>query len=243
MDKKGFISGIHNYCDRWCERCSFTAKCRVFDQLSQEDMLDPEHVDIEKFWDSISGSLKESIEALHVAAREQGIDLDKIEVDEEKIKRKEEDVKNHPVTQLSLEYMHTTIELMKKWDDQINGSLQTITDLDKAQNILDALEVVHFYTTLIPAKVQRALGSFFDEQDFARNLDLRDSQGTAKITLISVDRSLASWMVLYQQFPFMGDDIISQFSLLEKLKKSLLTLFPNAMKFVRPGLDESHAKR
>jgi hypothetical protein len=21
------ITGIYNYCDRWCERCSFTARC------------------------------------------------------------------------------------------------------------------------------------------------------------------------------------------------------------------------
>ena len=26
-----FISGIYNYCDRWCERCRFTAYCRVYD--------------------------------------------------------------------------------------------------------------------------------------------------------------------------------------------------------------------
>ena len=25
-----FISGIHNYCDRWCERCPFTARCMNF---------------------------------------------------------------------------------------------------------------------------------------------------------------------------------------------------------------------
>jgi hypothetical protein len=26
----GFIVGIFNYCDRWCERCEFTSRCRVF---------------------------------------------------------------------------------------------------------------------------------------------------------------------------------------------------------------------
>jgi len=25
-----FISGIHNYCDRWCERCHFTERCEVY---------------------------------------------------------------------------------------------------------------------------------------------------------------------------------------------------------------------
>src|SRR5688572_13257745 len=24
------ISGIYNYCDRWCERCPFTSRCLVF---------------------------------------------------------------------------------------------------------------------------------------------------------------------------------------------------------------------
>jgi hypothetical protein len=26
----GFIPGVYNYCDRWCERCPFTGRCRVF---------------------------------------------------------------------------------------------------------------------------------------------------------------------------------------------------------------------
>ena len=26
----GFIIGVYNYCDRWCERCSLASRCRVF---------------------------------------------------------------------------------------------------------------------------------------------------------------------------------------------------------------------
>src|SRR5262245_58416083 len=25
-----FISGIYNYCDRWCERCAFTSRCFLY---------------------------------------------------------------------------------------------------------------------------------------------------------------------------------------------------------------------
>ena len=25
-----FISGIYNYCDRWCERCAFTDRCLTY---------------------------------------------------------------------------------------------------------------------------------------------------------------------------------------------------------------------
>lgn len=28
--RDGFIEGIFNYCDRWCERCKFTSHCRLF---------------------------------------------------------------------------------------------------------------------------------------------------------------------------------------------------------------------
>ena len=30
-DNPNLISGIHNYCDRWCERCPLTARCLVYD--------------------------------------------------------------------------------------------------------------------------------------------------------------------------------------------------------------------
>ena len=25
-----FISGVYNYCDRWCERCPLTSRCFVY---------------------------------------------------------------------------------------------------------------------------------------------------------------------------------------------------------------------
>ena len=33
----GFIVGIFNYCDRWCERCPLTGRCRVFATLAEID--------------------------------------------------------------------------------------------------------------------------------------------------------------------------------------------------------------
>jgi len=39
-DEEKFVSGIHNYCDRWCERCTFTARCRVAE--TESEMTDEE---------------------------------------------------------------------------------------------------------------------------------------------------------------------------------------------------------
>ena len=36
---EGKIAGIFNYCDRWCERCSFTSRCSIYED---ESAFDPE---------------------------------------------------------------------------------------------------------------------------------------------------------------------------------------------------------
>ncbi len=36
-NNKNNISGIHNYCDRWCERCAFTTRCAAFEGTHDED--------------------------------------------------------------------------------------------------------------------------------------------------------------------------------------------------------------
>ena len=38
----GFILGIYNYCDSWCETCAFTSRCRLFaDRAELESRHDP----------------------------------------------------------------------------------------------------------------------------------------------------------------------------------------------------------
>ena len=40
--RDGFIVGVYNYCDSWCDRCPFTSRCRVFaDKCEMEATLDP----------------------------------------------------------------------------------------------------------------------------------------------------------------------------------------------------------
>src|SRR5438128_7391496 len=42
-----FISGIYNYCDRWCERCQFTSRCFLYaTEQADSDLDDPEVRDI-----------------------------------------------------------------------------------------------------------------------------------------------------------------------------------------------------
>jgi hypothetical protein len=78
-----FISGIYNYCDRWCERCPFTSRCMNF-ELSEEDFADPETRDLqnEAFWNKLSETFQVTLELLKEMAEERGIDLDSIDDEE-----------------------------------------------------------------------------------------------------------------------------------------------------------------
>ncbi|GAA0881017.1 hypothetical protein GCM10009119_39870 [Algoriphagus jejuensis] len=68
-----FISGIYNWCDRWCERCDVTARCRVFEREQERDLKSPED-----FWNALAENFKETMEMLHALAKEQGMDIEKI---------------------------------------------------------------------------------------------------------------------------------------------------------------------
>jgi hypothetical protein len=46
-----FITGIYNYCDRWCERCAFTSRCLNF-EMGNEKFGDLKDMDIKNkdYW-------------------------------------------------------------------------------------------------------------------------------------------------------------------------------------------------
>jgi hypothetical protein len=67
---------------------------------------------------------------------------------------------------------------------------------------------------------------------------LSDNLGSAKIALIAVERSITAISVLYSLLPEDEDEMLGFLSSLAKMKKMLLSDFPKAMEFKRPGFDE-----
>ncbi|MBW2615460.1 MAG: hypothetical protein JRD02_04705, partial [Deltaproteobacteria bacterium] len=78
-----FISGIYNYCDRWCERCPFTARCMNF-AMGEEQFADPETQDLnnEEFWEKLSETFQVTLDLVKEMAEQEGIDLDSIDIEE-----------------------------------------------------------------------------------------------------------------------------------------------------------------
>src|SRR5438270_11804866 len=77
------ISGIYNYCDRWCERCPFTARCLVYATEKADDDANPEVHDISdaKFWSRLESIFEEAHEMILEWAEEAAVDMEAVEAE------------------------------------------------------------------------------------------------------------------------------------------------------------------
>lgn len=251
-----FIEGIYNYCDRWCERCPFTSRCILY-AMEDEDRDDPATHDInsEAFWDKLAVIFKQTHEMIATMAAERGIDLESLDLeparDEEN--RRMAETERNPLARSAEQYAR----LVNEWfDREYPGSEQerdadpTGGDLplvdfdaqDRATNIQDAIEVIRWYQFQIAVKIMRGLmrdepeEEDDDEPEAARQ---SDSDGSAKVALIGIERSISAWGRLRELLPKRTDSILPMMLHLEQLRRGTEQAFPEAQSFVRPGFDEA----
>jgi hypothetical protein len=224
------ISGIYNYCDRWCERCPLTSRCLVY-ATEQEDNDSPETRDLhnEAFWRKLNTIFQETRELIVEWAQEAGVDLNATAEDEDgRCKRKRQLVDNHPLTKLGKKYANTASDWFREFD-------QTFELSDPE----DAREVIQWYQYQIAVKTMRALSGRNEELDDPEIADFpKDSDGSAKVALIGIDRSIAAWRMMQLSLPDRVESIVPLMLQLERLRQRLENSFPQARDFVRPGFDE-----
>jgi hypothetical protein len=224
-----FISGIYNYCDRWCERCPLTSRCLVY-ATEQEDAAAPANHDLrnEAFWQKLGAVFLETREMIAEWAKQAGVDLNEAATAEEaRSHRKRQLVDNHPLTRCGKKYAHAASDWFREFDQTIEGS-----DTDQFE---DAREVIQWYQYQIAVKTMRAL-SGQREEDSAELP--KDSDGSAKVALIGVDRSIAAWRLMQLSLPERATSIVPLILQLEHVRLRLEKSFPEARGFVRPGFDE-----
>ena len=100
----------------------------------------------------------------------------------------------------------------------------------------DAVEVIHWYSLFIAVKIHRATLESFDFDD--EETDRYDKNGSAKIALIAISRSLEAFAFLYNHLHELEDEVLGFLADLSKIQRMMKKNFPEAMKFKRPGFDE-----
>ena len=238
------ISGIYNYCDRWCERCPLTSRCLVY-ATEQEDDDSPESHDIrnEAFWRKLGSIFQETREMIVEWAKEANIDLcEPTEEDEARYRKKRQLIDNHPLTKAGKKYANVASDWLREFDQTIEVSDLRVTesDFEKSQSLEDAREVIQWYQYQIAVKTMRALSGQKEELDQDPELAEfpKDSDGSAKVALIGIDRSVAAWRMMQMCLPERAVSIVPLILQLERLRHRLEKGFPDARHFVRPGFDE-----
>lgn len=243
-----FISGIHNYCDRWCERCAFTTKCMSY-AISEEHFNDPQAKDInnKKYWDRLSEIFKITLEMVKESAEEMGIDIDSIDLEQGQgeEERNRAIVENNKCVQTAQAYYGLTDkwfesnkDLFEEKTEDIRSKLEMDlpgadpeTELD---GLKDAIEVIRWYEHFIYVKLQRAISGLLSDE---LEQDEYDANGSAKVALIGIDRSIAAWGILRNLLEDQRDSILDILVCLGRLRKDVEKKFPAARTFIRPGLD------
>lgn len=242
-----FILGIHNYCDRWCERCEFTSKCSVF-QIDEERAKNRKSKD--DFAEIVSENFQIVLEMMEDIIEEQDIDLENIDFEEIQKEKAtlEHNAKNHPLADKSEQYLKAVnqwLETSRSWletmEHDINKSqelgIATPNQITDFKNINEAIEIINWFHIQIHIKIMRALRHGPLDLDF-EDLIQNDINGSAKVALIGIEQSQGAWGILLKTISEKEDGILALLILLQRIKTDLLKYFPNAMRFIRPGFDE-----
>src|SRR5713226_271141 len=269
-----FISGIYNYCDRWCERCQFTSRCFLYaTERADSDLDDPEVCDIrnEKFWTKLQSTFKNAAKMLAEWAAEAGVDLDSIDAKEamEEHDREIEKAKQSELSQAAKRYAMNVETWFKEefaTEEEMHYDAAITPEPDEVElTVRDAAEVIRWYQFFVAAKIFRALtsgdqtayepgeddifGRFdnggpendddIDYDEVLARADWMDANGSAKVALIAIDRSISAWRVVQISLPEKAGSIQPMLLELERLRRAAELRFPQARDFIRPGLDES----
>ncbi len=272
-----FISGIYNYCDRWCERCPLSARCFLYaTEQADPDLDDPEVRDItnEKFWNKLRSIFQSTAEMITEWAAEAGVDLEAIDTAEEiaEHQREIEEAEQHELSQAARQYV-TAVEgwFREEFATEENVHDDTTGDSQSYEmdlTVSDAVEVIRWYQFFIAVKLMRALSGSnrideedLDDEDEVLSFDFTspseeddenvdydaviarasrmDSNGSAKIALVAMDRSAGAWRALQISLPEKAETIKPMLIELERLRRSTEARFPRARDFIRPGFDEN----
>ncbi|HTG99270.1 MAG TPA: hypothetical protein VL882_03325 [Vicinamibacterales bacterium] len=215
----GFIVGIYNYCDSWCAKCRFTSRCHVFaDEAKYEAAADsdltllreapPHPSDVRR-----SNSWMEEVLS---------------EIDEKQL----EEVPQPPPLPARL---MRVVALSQAYCDHAWTALDS-TEHSGCLSHDDPSTIIHWFAPLIAAKTRRALkglNEFDGDREFPP-----DHEGSAKIALIGIDRSMTAWADARTAGSISGEQSTRFIEELHRLCCELEELIPQARAFVRPGFDE-----
>jgi len=201
-------------------------------EQEDNDSLEIHDVRNEAFWQKLNSIFQETRDLIVEWSRESGIDLNGFSDDVEARKHRRQLVDNHPLTKAGKKYANTASDWFRELDHAV--------DIENTEGLEDAREVIQWYQYQIAVKTMRALSGRKEELEGDPELAKlpKDSDGSAKVALIGIDRSIAAWRLMQLSLPERTASIVPLMLQLEQLRLRLEKAFPESRSFLRPGFDE-----
>jgi len=239
------ISGIYNYCNRWCEKCNFTNRCMLASVENANNQKDEENI-----FEGIKKSFDIAIELLNEWAEKEGVDLDEIaeHAADDDFEKSYEEIKTHPLSEVSTKYVEMLDLFLKEHKqalfteqdnliDQVKKQVLPFNSLVQVEDFKNALTVVQWYQFQIHTKLVTAVNGM--EFDLAYEDEIQNhGNGSAKVALLGTEESIGAMGILLQSFPEYQDEILPILAQLERIRKLIKHYFPKVKQFKRPGFDE-----
>jgi hypothetical protein len=230
-----YIDSISSYCDRWCERCAFTARCSAFAAEAAIAMCG----DVEE---GLELAVGRPAQVPHGPARPADPvwlgDFDKAEMrpDEQLAFEREERARRARIDENAIVKAAWAVSMLAyQWLKAKADALRVAAD----PVLNEALTVATHDSFLVTVKVTRAVDGhdrFVRGEDRDEGVVQNDWNGSAKLALICLARSAEAWHVIAEAS---GDaasrEIAEQ---MRALARDVEEAFPHAHRFVRPGFDE-----
>ncbi|MCH8326450.1 MAG: hypothetical protein IIB83_07820 [Bacteroidetes bacterium] len=245
-EKKKYIDGIFNYCDRWCEKCKFTSNCRLFSTESKiytyEIMNDgklPNADDIINFNIDTSENANNNFDDFDLNEE----DAFDIEVEEDDLIDRIKENKEYEIEKLADKYFNKAYSFIKSLDNKFNFA-ESVNQKKKEpgfQILFDNIEIVSWYHMFIMVKIKRAVGGKkklkIGMDEFENEISNYDMNGSAKIAAIAVKESQKALNILLSHLKDYSSEIEEMMILLGKILNQLDVEFPDYKNFERPGFD------
>jgi hypothetical protein len=224
------VPGIYNGCDQWCHYCPATARCLAFKCRPDSGDGDVyEHVE-EKLFESMrylkachdAEGLAPPDDLVRLLNGERPRDMRFVPVDD-------------PLERMGKHYAVLATAFLATCDEPLPPS-----PLPKREHGPTPFDVFLFYHVLIAIKIYRAISSSLEAARTGSAQARWDSDVSAKVALIGIDRSDEALQVMALDA---ADSRIAHLRKhLSRLTREIEARFPAARSLVRPGLDDVPAR-
>lgn len=259
------ISGIYNYCDRWCEKCAYTTRCLLFKQeaereikhiLQDEDKNDPDILakdlaeDFKEAFDHIKKFMDEEDEEYEEFRKEdfRPDEDDDSDVHNEGFLEEDIDDDERPSTYLRNTENALILHSQKMYKDfyksydQISSAITTNTPEDcSLNNLRNSLDILGWYTPQIHVKIKM---SYWNKHQLSRatdpemaEIDREMLNVSSRIAFVGIENCITALKDLQQKNIEPLITIASLLTTTKQIQGLFEEEFPDASGYKRPYFD------